>query len=301
MQSSMCGSGAGRPARASACAASISATVGLTSMIPRWYGWTPSPPIAAAHRQPVDREVDLHARALAAVGLDRGAEPVRQRAVVDQAQEGRLRVGVGEHPLGARSPRRPRARRPTARPSSIRIRSTGASVRISAPASRAASAIASVRRPIPPRTKPHWRMPPPGLLGGVVVQQHERGARGRRPAGRVVDRVPAERRPHLLALEVLGQVLGRRGAEEEERVGDRGRGCAPRAQPRRRELARAHAARGRAAWCRTAAGSASRSRPSSSSNPGSARASAGEKRRISSWVCGEVVVEVQASSRRRTG
>ena len=35
-QSSMWGSDAGRPARASACPASISATVGLTSTIPRW-------------------------------------------------------------------------------------------------------------------------------------------------------------------------------------------------------------------------------------------------------------------------
>ena len=34
-------------------------------------------------------------------------------------------------------------------------------MRIVAPASRAASAIASVSRPIPPRTKPHWRIPPP--------------------------------------------------------------------------------------------------------------------------------------------
>ena len=112
-------------------------------------------------RQPVDGEVDLHARALAAVGLDGGPEPVGHRAVLHEPQEGRLRVGVREHARGADlhaavqldARRRARPRRGSAR--------TGAAVRIVAPASRAASAIASVSRPIPPRTKPHWRMPPP--------------------------------------------------------------------------------------------------------------------------------------------
>ena len=53
-------------------------------------------------RQPVDREVDLHARALAAVGRERRPELLRERAPAStQAQEGRLRVGVREHPCGA--------------------------------------------------------------------------------------------------------------------------------------------------------------------------------------------------------
>ena len=67
------------------------------------------------------------------------------------------------------------------------------------------------------------------LLGGVVVQEHERGPGGRRAAGRVVDRMPAERGEDLVALEVLGQVLGGRGPEQIERVGDPAR-CAPRAR-----------------------------------------------------------------------
>jgi hypothetical protein len=41
------------------------------------------------------------------------------------------------------------------------MRSTSAPVRISAPASRAASAIADVTVPIPPRTNPHSCAPTP--------------------------------------------------------------------------------------------------------------------------------------------
>ena len=50
---------------------------------------------------------------------------------------------------------------PVARPFVVMMRSTSAPVRISAPASRAASAIISVTRPMPPRTNPHARGPPP--------------------------------------------------------------------------------------------------------------------------------------------
>ena len=56
----------------------------------------------------------------------------------------------------------PASTTPTARSPSTLTDSTSASVRIVAPASRAASAMASVTLPIPPSTKPHWRIPPSG-------------------------------------------------------------------------------------------------------------------------------------------
>ena len=52
------------------------------------------------------------------------------------------------------------------------------------------------------------------------MEEHVGGARGRRPRGRVVDRVPAERRQDLLGLEPLAQILRGRRAEQEGRVGD---------------------------------------------------------------------------------
>ncbi len=48
---------------------------------------------------------------------------------------------------------------PFARPRETVTRATSASVRISAPCSRAASAIAAVTRPIPPATKPQGTAP----------------------------------------------------------------------------------------------------------------------------------------------
>ena len=53
------------------------------------------------------------------------------------------------------------------------------------------------------------------------MEQNVGGARGRRAADRVVDRVPAERRQHLFGAEVLAEILARRRAEQIERVGDR--------------------------------------------------------------------------------
>jgi hypothetical protein len=49
---------------------------------------------------------------------------------------------------------------PVARPPFDLIRSTGASVRISTPASSAAPAIARLMAPVPPREKPHERNAP---------------------------------------------------------------------------------------------------------------------------------------------
>ena len=52
----------------------------------------------------------------------------------------------------------------------------------------------------------------------VLVQQREGGARRRRAAQRVADRVPAERRLDLVRLEALAEVLARRGRREIERL-----------------------------------------------------------------------------------
>ncbi len=49
---------------------------------------------------------------------------------------------------------------PLARPFRTSIRATGASVRISTPAARAADAIASEIAPVPPREMPHERNAP---------------------------------------------------------------------------------------------------------------------------------------------
>ena len=84
-----------------------------------------------------------------------------------------------------------------------------------------------------------------GLLRGVVVEEHVGGARCGRARGRVVDRVPAERREDLLGLEPLAQVLGCGRPEQEGRVRDQ-RPVARRhpAQLREpRELAGTHVAR----------------------------------------------------------
>ncbi len=49
---------------------------------------------------------------------------------------------------------------PVARPLRSAISATGASVRISAPSSRAAAAIASLTAPVPPRARPQERKAP---------------------------------------------------------------------------------------------------------------------------------------------
>jgi hypothetical protein len=60
--------------------------------------------------------------------------------------------------------------------------------------------------------------PAVALVARVVLEHHVGGARRRRTRGAVVDRVPADRRHHVLGLEPLGQVLpcGRR--EQERRL-----------------------------------------------------------------------------------
>ena len=94
-----------------------------------------------------------YARSAAANRSGSSSCPTRSRKVVFGS------AFESTRPARIRSP--PASATPTARPCSTTIRSTGASVRTVAPASRAASAIASVTLPIPPRTKPHWRIPPP--------------------------------------------------------------------------------------------------------------------------------------------
>ena len=58
-----------------------------------------------------------------------------------------------------------------------------------------------------------------GFLARMVVQQHVGGARGRRSGHAVVDRVPAERGLHVLALEPFGQELVRARREQVREVG----------------------------------------------------------------------------------
>ena len=172
----------------------------------------------------------------------------RSRAVA-QRQERALRVGVRQHPRGQRSPRRRRAARPTARPPRVTTCSTSASQRISHPASRAASAIVAVSTPMPPRTKPHCRTPPStsSLAWSCSSTYAVPGRRRTRDA--VVDRVPSERRLHVLALEPLRQELVRARREEEREVGEALALAQPDAVPtspaRARSRQRAHARIGR--------------------------------------------------------
>ena len=119
---------------------------------------------------------------------------------------------------GARSSSPFASATPVARPFTVMMRSTSASVRISAPASRAASAITSRQPAHAAADEPPRARPAPGLLARVIVQQHERGPRRRRAGDAVVDRVPAERGHHVLGLEPLRQELRRRRREQERQV-----------------------------------------------------------------------------------
>ena len=254
MQTSMCGSSAGRPACASACAASISARLEFTSMIPRVVGLRPGAVDAARHRELVDGEVDLHARALAAVGADRGGEVGGQLAVAEQPEEGVLGVGVGEHGGGADlaavlerdadgapaldEDALDRSLGPDLGAGLARGVGHGLGHAADAAAHEAPGADAAVAR-----------------LRGVVVEQDVGGAGGGGAGERVVDGVPAERALHVLGLEPLVQELGGRGGEEPERVDDRA--AAPRRRPAELRQARPDRPRaagaGRAGWCRSAA------------------------------------------------
>ena len=70
----------------------------------------------------------------------------------------------------------PTSSTPTARPPRSTIRSTSAFESESAPASRAASAIAAVTRPMPPRTKPQARASPVLLLSAEACSCSRRNA-----------------------------------------------------------------------------------------------------------------------------
>ena len=158
------------------------------------------------------REVDLHARAVALVGAERGSATRRRarprrpaRAGFASGRRWRARFARG-------SSRRRRPGRRSARPPSISIASTSASVRISAPASAAASASSRVTSSHPAAHEP------PRLSAerrrGVLVQQRVRGARRRRAGERVGDRVPAERGAGVLGAKAGLEVLAGRGREQ---------------------------------------------------------------------------------------
>ena len=92
--------------------------------------------------QPVDREVDLARRAAELEAPDLGLELRVEGARLEQPEERPPDVGRGEDGRRPRSPRRYSSATPVARPPRTRIRATGASVRISAPRARAATAMA---------------------------------------------------------------------------------------------------------------------------------------------------------------
>ena len=159
----MCGRRPGCRRTPAACCQVHLRAAAVTSTMPRWYGCDAR---AVAQRRGArqldDGQVDLDAGADAAVGLDRGQERRSGRsAAVAQPEERALAGRRSRARAATASPRRrPAGRRPRGRPRPAPTRPRRR-VRISAPASRAASAIAPVTTPMPPRTKPQRRTPPP--------------------------------------------------------------------------------------------------------------------------------------------
>ena len=183
-------------------------------MIPRWYSCTASVAVHCGCRgQPVDRQVDLDAGAVAAVGIDCAEEPLGQVGRVAQRQKRVLGIGVREHRRrldhlaglqldagrGAAVGEHAGDRRLGADLGARLARGVGHHPRHLADAAgnEAPSADAA-----------------PGVLCGVVVQQHVRRAGRARAGDAVVDRVPAERRLQVIGLEPLVQVLRDRRCEQ---------------------------------------------------------------------------------------
>ena len=178
--------------------------------------------------QAVEREVHLARRAAAACS---GAPPrgsrVEQLPGSDQLQERAVRVDARDHDARRRSPRRSRARRPSARPSFDHDRARrGASVRISTPASRAAPAMA-----IADRAGAAAREAPGAEravdLAHVVVQQHVGRARRAHAEERADDPARRHRGLQHVGLEPLVEQVGRAHGHELEQVVLVGRGEAP--------------------------------------------------------------------------
>src|SRR5687767_4557862 len=109
--------------------------------------------------QCVEREVDLARQAAKFVAADAFAETIRKAGVVDEAQERQPRVDARRHhPRPISSPFSRTT--PCAWLSRTMMPATAASARISAPASRAAAAMALEIAPVPPRASPHERNAP---------------------------------------------------------------------------------------------------------------------------------------------
>ena len=104
---------------------------------------------------------------------------------------------------------------PTARPCLTRMPATGASVRISAPASRAAPAIACEMAPVPPLRKTP-RAKRPVDLAHVVMEQHVGGAGRPHAQERADDARRGHRRLQDVGLEPLIEEVGRAHRHELE-------------------------------------------------------------------------------------
>ena len=169
-------------------------------------------------RQLAKRQVHLDAGAHASVRLDPREERPGQVGGIAQLQERALRVRVREHAACADLV----AVRELHADGATAGRDHAGDIRL-AP-DRAARLPCGVRhdRGEPTHPTPHEApLPdaPLGLLAGVVVQQDVGGA-GRGGTGdAVVDRVPAERGLHVLALEPFRQELRRARGEQEREIG----------------------------------------------------------------------------------
>ena len=172
--------------------------------------------------QPVQREVDLDAGAVGADVAHRAQEVARQVPRVAERLEGVLGIGAGQHHVAGDGRCRPRAARPatwTPEPESrVRMRSTATPVRISAPASRAASAIASGHLAHAAAHEPPAPQAAAGVVGDVVVQQDVGGPERAGAGQAVVDGVPAQRGPDVRRLEPLAQVVVGRRRQQEQRL-----------------------------------------------------------------------------------
>ena len=154
MQMSANGSAEGRPATASWNAVSMSSRLSASTIVPAVH-LRVELGMAGEHRQPGQRQIDLHGAAAGLPAADVLDEIGRQHRRVEQPQERDLRVRGGDDgrrvdvlAAGQRHPGDPAIRR-------VRILATSAPVRSSAPNERAAAASAPVTPPMPPRGKPH--------------------------------------------------------------------------------------------------------------------------------------------------
>ena len=164
-------------------------TPGEIEMAPR--RCAPWPGQAREVRQPGEREVHLARRAAELVPphVRRGTRRAAPR--VHQLQERAVRVEARDDEAARRSPRRSSSTTPVARPSSTLIRSMGASVRISTPASRgrARDRLADGARAAAREAPGAERAVD---LAHVVVQQHVGGARRAHAQERADDAADAD-------------------------------------------------------------------------------------------------------------